>query len=141
MVDKDDGADERNLPPIGRIIMPEMKIMSTRIRWLSGVGYLPKEIAPYLGVRYQQVRNVLENPPKRAAREDIPPLKVEVMEVSSDNLEHMDRHAMEQQVAASKAAARKEQRGLNKKRRDLKAKENAEGNEELDQEDYVGREA
>lgn len=115
--------------------------MSTRIRWLSGVGYLPKEIAPYLGVRYQQVRNVLENPPKRAAREDIPPLKVEVMEVSSDNLEHMDRHAMEQQVAASKAAARKEQRGLNKKRRDLKAKENAEGNEELDQEDYVGREA
>jgi hypothetical protein len=126
--------DKRGLPPINRIKMPEMKVMSTRIRWLSEVGYLTREIAPFLGVRYQQVRNVMQNPPKRAAREDLPPLTVEILSVSEDNLELMDQHAMAEQVAASRAAHRKERKNINQKRRALTADDLE--NEALDDENY-----
>jgi len=130
--------DKRGLPPIGRIKMPEMKIVSTKIRWLTAIGYLAREIAPYLGVRYQQVRNVMSNPPKRAAREDVPPLVVEVLEISDDNLELMDQHAMLEQLAASRTSHRRERKATNQKRRELKVlTPDDTGNEELDDENYV----
>ena len=130
--------DKRGLPPIHRIAMPpEMQITSTKIRWLSAIGYVPREIAPYLGVRYQKVRNVLSNPPKRAAREDLPPLVVKVLAITEDNLELMDQHAMHQQLAASRNAHRIERKDTNRKRRELKRKdENDFGNEDVDDEDY-----
>jgi hypothetical protein len=134
--------DKRGLPPIGRIILPaEVKITSTKIRWLSALGYEPREIAPYLGCRYQQVRNVLQNPPKRAAREDLPPLTVKVMRLSDDMLEIADQEAMRQQMAAQRTAHLKERRDTNKARRqEYLASQgrdpNEFGNEEVDQEHY-----
>lgn len=138
--DEDEEAlDKRGLPPIARIKMPEgAKITSTKIRWLAGVGYEPKEIAPYLGVRYQQVRNVLTNPPKRASREDVPPLVVERLSVCDDDLENMDRHFFELEMQAHRAESRKTQRATNAARRKLREQEA--GNEDLDREDYEGRE-
>lgn len=133
--------DKRGLPPIHRIYLPpEMKVISTKIRWLSGIGYIPREIAPYLGVRYQQVRNVLSNPPKRAAREDLPELTVRVLEITDDNLELMDEHAMRQQLSASRKTHRDEQKATNKLRRQNERRAAEEvsdfGNEALDDENY-----
>ena len=117
--------DKRGLPPIGRILMPpEIKITSTKIRWLSAIGYLPREIAPYLGCRYQQVRNVLQNPPKRAAREDLPPLVVKVMRLSEDMLEIADEEAGRQNMAAQRNQHRKERKETNRRRRELATKNN-----------------
>ena len=127
--------DKRGLPPIGRIKMPSMKITSTQIRWLDSVGYEPREIAPYLGVRYQQVRNVLQNPPKRAAREDLPPPVVEVMALSDDMLEIADEEAMRRELAASRNQHLKERRETNRRRREMRADDF--GNEALDDEDYI----
>jgi hypothetical protein len=138
----DDGADEvplnaKGLPPISRIKMPEeAKITSTKIRWLAGVGYEVKEIAGFLGVRYQQVRNVLTNPPKRMAREDVPPLVVEILAITDDNHEHMDQYFLEREMAAQRKESRDAQRKTNRKRRALT--EDDVGNEALDDENYQG---
>lgn len=134
--------DKRGLPPIGRIKMPEdIKITSTKIRWLSAIGYIPREIAPYLGVRYQQVRNVLSNPPKRAAREDLPPLTVEVLRLTEDMLEVADEEHLRQQMAAQRAEHRQEHKRTNKARRAAEKglTENDFGNEALDDESYGER--
>lgn len=129
--------DKRGLPPIGRIRMPQgIKVTSTKIRWLDSVGYLAREIAPYLGVRYQQVRNVLQNPPKRAAREDLPPPVVEVLELSHDMLEIADEQHLEMQMAAQRNEHRAERKRVNKARREALAAADQPGNEELDNEDY-----
>src|SRR5689334_18662087 len=110
--------DKRGLPPIGRIKMPEgIKVTSTKIRWLASVGYLSREIAPYLGCRYQQVRNVLQNPPKRAAREDLPPPVVEVLRLTEDMLDVADEQHLEQQMAAQRNEHRQERRETNRRRR------------------------
>jgi hypothetical protein len=134
--------DKRGLPPIARIKMPEeMKIVSTKIRWLSGVGYVAREIAPFLGVRYQQVRNVLSNPPKRAAREDLPPLVVEVLRLTEDMLEIADQQHLEQQMAAQRSEHRRERKATNKARREAERNltEDDFGNEALDDESYGER--
>jgi len=65
------------LPPIHTIVIPETKTQSATIRWLANLGYEVKEISAYLGIRYQQVRNIVTTIPKRAAREDSPDLIVE----------------------------------------------------------------
>lgn len=72
------------LPPIHRIRLPEVRNRSTLIRWLSALGYPVKEIAQVLNVRYQQVRNVLHTPPKRAAREDMPSLEFQTWDLVDD---------------------------------------------------------
>ena len=77
---------EPNLPPISHIKPPEMRHNSTKIRWYLGLGYTVKEVATFLGVRYQQVRNVGTTTPKRAAREDVPPYIIETWEVDETKL-------------------------------------------------------
>lgn len=95
----------QQLPPIAHIKPPVMKHTSTKIRWYLGLGFTVKEVSDWLGVRYQQVRNVGVQTPKRAAREDVPPYIIELWEVD-DDLEAMDKHAMEQQMAVSRAESR-----------------------------------
>lgn len=99
-----------NLPPISHIKPPEMRHTSTKIRWYLGLGYTVKEVSGFLGVRYQQVRNVATVEPKRAAREDVPPYIIECWEIA-DDLEAMADHALDQQMAAQRAQDRE-----NKKR-------------------------
>src|SRR3990167_3455303 len=110
------------LPPIGHIKPPDMKHMSTRIRWFLGLGYTVKEVSAFLGVRYQQVRNVGTQSPKRAAREDVPPYIIELWEVD-DDLEAMEAHALEQQMAAQREqdreARRQSRKGVGPQRLDL----------------------
>lgn len=133
-----EGAVGRNLPPIHRLKAPEMEHMSTRIRWYHALGYTVGEIHKFLGVRYQQVRNIVTTTPKRAAREDVPALVIQLWEVD-DDLEAMDKFHLEAEMAAQRAEHRGERRALNKARR---AEEDAEaqfGNASLDDEDYEGR--
>lgn len=94
------------LPPIHHIKEPPMQHTSTRIRWYHSLGYKPAEIQKRLGVLYQQVRNVITTIPKRAAREDLPPPVIELMELD-DDLEAMDKHHMELQMAAQRDQDRK----------------------------------
>jgi hypothetical protein len=86
------------LPPIHRVKEPKTHHMSTRIRWLWAVGYSVKEIARWTGARYQMVRNVVNTEPKRAAREDLPELKVERLEIG-DDWELMGDAALEREMA------------------------------------------
>jgi hypothetical protein len=80
-----------SLPPIHMVKMPAtMRVMSTKIRWLAALGYPRAEIQKQLGLRYQQVRNVLHNLPKRAAREDLPPLVIELYDPVDDIQAIMD---------------------------------------------------
>lgn len=98
------------LPPIHRIKEPPMLYMSTRIRWFYSLGYKVGEIHNHLGLRYQQVRNVVTTEPKRAAREDIPPPTYELLDVETD-LEAMEAQALVDNMAAQRA----EERSLKKK--------------------------
>jgi hypothetical protein len=93
--------EPRNLPPIHRVKEPKMVHTSTRIRWFAALGYEKGEIHRHLGVRYQQVRNVLTTSPKRMAREDLPPLKFEVFDVETD-LEAMEAQALVDNMAAQR---------------------------------------
>lgn len=99
-------AAEPSLPPITHIKPPTMRHLSTKIRWYLGLGYTVKEVSNLLGVRYQQVRNVAVQEPKRAAREDVPPYVIELYDVE-DDLEAMEHHALEQQMAAQREQDRK----------------------------------
>lgn len=65
-----------HLPPINLIVVPSTLTKSATIRWLNALGYEVKEIYQFLGIRYQMVRNIINTIPKRAAREDLPPLQV-----------------------------------------------------------------
>src|SRR5215467_10707539 len=67
-----------NLPPIEQVVPPKTETKTALMRWYRKVGYEVKDIANYMGVRYQQVRNCTTNVPKRAAREDMPPLVLEL---------------------------------------------------------------
>lgn len=109
-----------SLPPIHRIREPHMHHMSTRIRWFKALGYEVKEISAFLGVRYQQVRNVVTTQPKRMAREDLPPLTVELLDLETD-LEAMESQALTQQMAAQRSQDRSARKETNKARRRLKA--------------------
>lgn len=88
MADEESAA--RVLPPIHRVKMPHVKQRATLIRWYAALGYPTKEIATHLQVRYQQVRNVLVTQPKRAAREDMPPLTIETYDLVDDIQAIMD---------------------------------------------------
>lgn len=66
-----------SLPPITDIVVPKTSTKSALIRWFNAMGYSVKEIYPFLGVKYQMVRNIITTIPKRAAREDLPPLWIE----------------------------------------------------------------
>lgn len=106
MSEDEEGIPERALPPIHHIREPHMQHMSTRIRWYFALGYKAVEIQKRTGVLYQQVRNVIHTQPKRAAREDLPPLVIEVLELD-DDLEAMDKHHFEIQMAAQRDQGRK----------------------------------
>ena len=108
----DEDVGGRALPPITHVKPPDMKHTSTKIRWWLGLGYEVREVANLLGVRYQQVRNVGTTEPKRAAREDVPPFIIELFDLD-DDLEAMDKHAMEQQMAAIRNERRLEQKRRN----------------------------
>lgn len=49
-----------------QVQIDELKTKSAKIRWLASQGYKNGQIADYLGIRYQHVRNVLTTPLKRA---------------------------------------------------------------------------
>lgn len=68
------------LPAIHKIRGPEgLLTQSARLRWYYSLGYPVSEIARFLGVRYQQVRNICLTIPKRGAREELPPPRVELL--------------------------------------------------------------
>ena len=127
---------ERTLPPIHRVKEPHMEHMSTRIRWFAGLGYTVGEIQKFLGLRYQQVRNVVTTIPKRAAREDLPALVLELHELD-DDLEAMDKHAMMIEMQAQRGERLKgTQAGASFARRVREDAEAQYGNPDLDDEDY-----
>lgn len=74
--------DGKYLPPIYRIKLPETRTKSALIRWLWELGYSVKAISASLGIRYQQVRNVVTTEPKRATREDMPELVIVLADVT-----------------------------------------------------------
>jgi hypothetical protein len=61
-----------------------MQHTSTKIRWYLGLGYEVREVAKFLGVKYQQVRNVGVTEPKRAAREDVPPYEITLYDLGDE---------------------------------------------------------
>jgi hypothetical protein len=73
------------------------------MRWYIALGYTVAEVSRYMGVRYQQVRNVTTNLPKRAAREDLPELVI-VLRETPDLIEA----ALDGALDASMLAGRKE---------------------------------
>ena len=93
--------DPSKLPPIERVIQPKMQHTSTKIRWYLGLGYEVGEVARYMGVRYQQVRNVGVTDPKRAAREDVPPYEIELHPLPDDIDSIMDAE-LERSLAAGR---------------------------------------
>lgn len=98
---------ERVLPPIHRIREPKMQHASTRIRWYLALGYTPLEISKGLGIRYQQVRNVRDQQPKRATREDIPDTHYETWPID-DDVDAMGAQALMENMAAQKLGAIKD---------------------------------
>lgn len=102
------------LPPLHRIKIPDTTTASARIRWLWEVGYEVKEISKGLGIRYQQVRNIITTQPKRAAREDLPPLDLVMLDMEDvvdtllgGELERTFQQDRQQQAKAVKAKAAK----------------------------------
>lgn len=98
-----EGVISRYLPPIYRIKMPETRTQSAIIRWLWELGYPVKVIAKSLDVRYQQVRNIVTTEPKRAAREDLPPLEIELVEME-DIVDMMLGEALEEDFKKARKA-------------------------------------
>jgi len=75
---------ETYLPPIARLKMPKFATATAKVKWLWELGYEVKEISRGIPMKYQQVRNMVVNQPKRAHREDLPPLVVEIMDPVDD---------------------------------------------------------
>lgn len=97
------------LPPITSIVIPKTATKSATIRWLGALGYQVKEIYPFLGVKYQMVRNILTNIPKRAAREDTPDVIIEY-KPEKDMLDEAMDGALEQSLMAGRKDRKKAQR-------------------------------
>lgn len=97
------------LPPIGMIVITKTKTQSNTIRWLAALGYEIKQISACLGIRYQQVRNIVTTIPKRAAREDLPPLIVEY-KPETDALDDAMDGALEASLLAERKARQKNNR-------------------------------
>jgi hypothetical protein len=110
-----EGKIARQLPPIHRIKPPKMQHNATKIRWYLGIGYTVKEVSNFLGIRYQQVRNVGVTAPKRAAREDVPPYVIELFDIE-DDFEAMEHAALEQQMMAQRNQDRQARRDHRLKR-------------------------
>lgn len=114
------GADgeiyEGSLPPIEMIQIPvtEGGTKSVRIRWLKALGYTVNEISKGLMIKYQMVRNITTNQPKRAAREDLPPLIVQY-KPEADELQD----ALDGALEKSLLQGRQERLRQNKEERDL----------------------
>lgn len=105
----EDGKKEtRYLPPIYRLQMPETRTKSALIRWLWELGYDVKTISKGLDIRYQQVRNIITTEPKRAAREDLPPLSYELIEVE-DVVDMLLGEALEQDFKKAHKARQQQQ--------------------------------
>lgn len=84
-------SEDSSLPPLKMCKMPEgVRTWSARVRWALAMGWEVKEIANTWGLRYQMVRNVKVTEPKRAAREDMPPLKWELLNPVDDVQAIMD---------------------------------------------------
>lgn len=118
-IDTDDRVEStkeagRYLPPIYRLKMPHTLTQSATIRWLAELGYPVKVISKALDIRYQQVRNIITTKPKRAAREDLPPLEIELQDLEDavDTLlgEELER-TFKEDAAATKAQKRRARRG------------------------------
>lgn len=114
------------LPPIIRIKIPKTQTQSALIRWLAGVGYQTKDIAKFLDKRYQQVRNILVTQPKRAAREDLPELVIELADMP-DAVDMLLDMGLERTFA-------EERQGKKKRMRDAQRRADEAGNEDLDME-------
>ena len=100
----------RVLPAIQRVKQPKVHNRATLIRWYHELGYPTKDIAKLLDVRYQQVRNVLVTQPKRAAREDLPPLTYETWDLVDDVQAIMDVE-LDRSLAAGRKARLAAERG------------------------------
>lgn len=100
------------LPPINRIKIPSTSTKSATVRWLVQLGYSVGDISNHLGIRYQMVRNIKVTEPKRAAREDMPPLVVEYLP-ETDEIQD----ALDGALEADMVAARKERKKAEKEER------------------------
>ena len=101
--------EPRRVPPIETIVIPDCATKSAKIRWLKAMGYSVKEVANHLGIRYQMVRNIWTSEPKRAAREDLPPLEFVYREEVDDIQAIMDM-ALEDSLKAERKQRKAEQR-------------------------------
>lgn len=119
---------EGSLPPIEKVVPPSTITKSALIRWYRALGYEVKDISKYMNIRYQQVRNITTNQPKRASREDLPPLKILLRE-EGDLIDA----AMDGALEASLMAGRKERKAEEKA--DRRALRMGTDEEDEDQED------
>lgn len=117
-----------SLPPIEQVLPPVTTTKTALLRWYRTLGYTVAEISNYTGIRYQQVRNVTTNLPKRAAREDLPPLVIELRE-TVDVLQA----AMDGALDKSLLAGRKERKAEEKA--DRRALKYGSGDEDQDEEE------
>jgi hypothetical protein len=126
------------LPPIHRLKMPQTQTQTAKVRWLHGLGYEVKEISNGLNVRYQQVRNMVTTIPKRAAREDLPPFKIELLEME-DVVEMLLGEELERTHIEANKASKRQARAERRAEEVAAADEDAFGNESLDDEGYGER--
>ena len=124
--------EDQYLPPIRRIKLPETKTQSALIRWLFEKGYQVKDISKGLNVRYQQVRNIVTTEPKRAAREDLPEMGIELAE-----LEDVVDMLLGDELERTHLEHRKQEQKEHKRRARAEAELEPAG-AELDDEDYRG---
>jgi len=94
--------DPSQLPPLVHVKQPDARTWSAKIRWALEMGWSVKEVAAGWGLRYQMVRNVKVTEPKRAAREDIPPLEYELLDPVNDVQAIMDAE-LDRSLAAGRA--------------------------------------
>jgi hypothetical protein len=96
------------LPPIADIIVPKTATKSAMIRWLVAMGYSILDIHHWSGIQYQMVRNIAKSVPKRAAREDLPPLKLEYRQ-DGDLIDAAMDGALEASLLEERKARKKEE--------------------------------
>lgn len=118
------------LPHIARLELPHTTTQTALVRWLWELGYQVRDISRGTGIRYQQVRNMVTTVPKRASREDLPPLKL-VLRGPVDDVDAIMDEALDRSIRAG--------RSKNKAAPATRAPTNPEdepGNQDLDDENY-----
>lgn len=98
----------KSLPPISDIVVPKTATKSAMIRWLVAMGYSVLDIHHWSGIQYQMVRNIAKSTPKRAAREDLPPLVLEYRQ-DGDLIDAAIDGALEASLLAERRARKKEE--------------------------------